>query len=192
MRATYFLGLIGCASAQWLNYPTPGVPKTPSGLVNLGAPTLRTADGKPDFSGMWEAENINGGQNDLPVAPQFGNIGARIESGVPYQPWAAELRDARFAEHSKDDPSTYCLPHGVVRTWTYATLKKIVQVPGLIVLLDEHNASYGKYSPMTVHCPKTRTQHGTAIRRRRGRATLLLSKPLAFGMDSGWINAAVQ
>src|ERR1700722_5566014 len=37
--------------AQWLHYPTTGVPRTPEGTPNLDAPTPRTADGKPDFSG---------------------------------------------------------------------------------------------------------------------------------------------
>ena len=41
------------AVAQWLKYPTPGVPKTANGKPNLTAPTPRTADGKPDFSGIW-------------------------------------------------------------------------------------------------------------------------------------------
>ena len=36
--------------AQWLKYPTPSVPKTPSGQPNLSAPAPRAADGKPDFS----------------------------------------------------------------------------------------------------------------------------------------------
>ena len=40
-------------SAQWLNYPTPGIPRTPDGKPNLSAPAPRTPDGKPDFSGIW-------------------------------------------------------------------------------------------------------------------------------------------
>ena len=39
------------AQAQWLNYPTPGVPRTKDGKVNLTAPMPKTADGKPDLSG---------------------------------------------------------------------------------------------------------------------------------------------
>ena len=43
------------AQAQWLNYPTPGMPRTPDGKPNLTAPAPRAADGKPDLSGVWHA-----------------------------------------------------------------------------------------------------------------------------------------
>ena len=38
--------------AQWLHYPTPGMPRTADGKPNLSAPPPRTADGKPDLSGI--------------------------------------------------------------------------------------------------------------------------------------------
>jgi hypothetical protein len=40
-------------SAQYLGYPTAGVPKRPDGKPNMAAPAPRTADGHPDFTGMY-------------------------------------------------------------------------------------------------------------------------------------------
>ena len=44
------------AQAQWLNYPTPGIPRTRDGKPNLTAPAPRTAEGKPDLSGVWHVQ----------------------------------------------------------------------------------------------------------------------------------------
>ena len=41
------------AEAQWLNYPTAGIPRLADGKPDLNAPAPRTADGKPDLSGIW-------------------------------------------------------------------------------------------------------------------------------------------
>ena len=40
-------------AAQWLQFPTPGVPRLPDGKPNLNAPAPRTPDGRPDLSGVW-------------------------------------------------------------------------------------------------------------------------------------------
>ena len=42
--------------AQWLNFPTPGIPRTGDGKPNLTAPAPRALDGKPDLSGVWRHE----------------------------------------------------------------------------------------------------------------------------------------
>src|SRR5580693_710997 len=47
---------IASASGQWLNYPTPGIPRLADGKPNLSAPSPKTADGRPDLSGVWAAE----------------------------------------------------------------------------------------------------------------------------------------
>src|ERR1700722_12052162 len=50
------VGAHSSVNAQWLNYPTPGTPRTPDGKPNLTAPVPRAANGKPDLSGVWQVE----------------------------------------------------------------------------------------------------------------------------------------
>ncbi|MBV9745929.1 MAG: hypothetical protein JO099_19370 [Acidobacteriia bacterium] len=135
------------SSAQWLNYPTPGVPKNPGGTPNLAAPAPRTPDGKPDFSGLWANYCQSQGKTvlcapEFAVPPVFGDIGRGVKGGLPYQPWAADLVKTRRADNGKDDPTTHCLPGGIAKLHTSALLRKIVQTPGLIIFLTERNASY--------------------------------------------------
>jgi hypothetical protein len=150
-------------SAQWVNYPTAGVPKTPDGKPNLTAPAPRTADRKPDFSGMWwiagdslpcppDIRNENGeclekglglaGQQGGGLSAQAANIAAGLTNGLPYQPWAADLVKRRAQDGGKDDPHSKCLPPQLPRAYTLPHIQKLVQTPGLLIMLDEFNASY--------------------------------------------------
>src|SRR5579863_9730792 len=77
MRLFFRLALLCAAVAsvygQWVNYPTPGMPRTRDGKPNLSGPAPRTADGKPDLSGLWqiqpspwaEIKAIVGNMNDV-------------------------------------------------------------------------------------------------------------------------------
>jgi len=140
-------------SAQWLKYPTAGVPRTRDGKPNLTAPTPRARDGKPDFSGLWLTGNPvpcnkSAGQDfldcgiELPISIEGINMGASLPGGLPYQPWAAELVKKRTADQAKDDPHARCLPDTFLRSYGLPHIQKFVQVPGLLVMLDEMNASY--------------------------------------------------
>jgi hypothetical protein len=132
--------------AQWLNHPTAGVPRLPDGAPNLEAPTPRTPDGKPDFSGTWEPEGNrpcpDGGCLDMKVPQEFVNIGWGLKGGLPYQPWAAEAVRSRMEQNGKDDPVSRCLPGGVVKLHTTPLFRKIIQVPGILVTLNEMDATY--------------------------------------------------
>lgn len=135
------------SGAQWLNYPTAGVPRNPDGSANLNAPTPRTLDGKPDLSGIWTmmCPTAKGPMMCLPetyVSRDFADVGRSLDGGLPYQPWAAEAVKARRAENGKDDPFTHCLPGTPARIHTVPFLRKIVQTPGLVLFLSEANAWY--------------------------------------------------
>jgi len=57
LRLFILFALIATGShAQWLNYPTPGIPRTANGKANLTAVAPRAPDGKPDLSGVWMHE----------------------------------------------------------------------------------------------------------------------------------------
>ena len=131
--------------AQYFDYPTAGVPRTPDGKPNLAAPAPRTADGHPDFSGMWGWEtraNCGSKCNDTQVGREFLNIAVNLKGGLPYQPWAAELVKKRAENHSKDDPQVGCMPRGAIRDLTDDFYKRIIQTPDRLVILSERNILY--------------------------------------------------
>ena len=142
------LALTVTLDAQWLNYPTRGIPRGSDGKPNLAAPAPRTADGKPDFSGIWQLEPdapcpALGCQVDYPVGVEFRNLGAKLPGGtLPYQPWAAALVKERTAQLGKDDPVGFCKPGGAVRILTYPPFRKLLQLPDLFVILSERDVTY--------------------------------------------------
>jgi hypothetical protein len=134
--------------AQWLNYPTPGSPRLPNGKPNLSAPAPR-AGGHVDLSGVWQLEttpcipnSVDACGGDYRGGREFGNIGARLQGGLPYQPWAAELVKKRTADLGKDDPVALCKPGGALRILTFPPYRKIIQTPAVTVILSERDVTY--------------------------------------------------
>src|ERR1700761_2732086 len=99
------LAVAMAAQAQWLNFPNPGVPRTPDGKPDLSAPAPKRADGKPDFTGVW-----------TPRAGYTGNIAKDLKPGeLVFQPWGEKLYKHRMDTQAKDDPQAYCVLSGVPR-----------------------------------------------------------------------------
>jgi hypothetical protein len=199
-----FSASVASLSAQWPAYPTTGVPRDANGAPDLEAPAPRTADGRPDLSGIWE----NGGPDRLsrggsisgtggaPTAAgsiptalsQFFDIGVRVPSGLPYQPWAAELRKKRMAEGSKDNPDAHCLPMGNMQLHTHPQPRKIIQTSGVIVILYEGNAGIRQIFTDGRPLPDNDPQpwwYGYSTGRWEGDTLVVQS---GFFRDEGWLD----
>jgi hypothetical protein len=142
------LGAPVWASAQWLNHPTPGTPRTKDGKPILSAPAPRR-DGKPDLSGVWQVEGsprkelekflLPGGVNGLgedDPSKYFINFFSDFPFGQePFQPAAAALFRERMQSGHK--PPTLCPPPNMPLEDIVPGPFKIVSSPGLVMMLYE-------------------------------------------------------
>ena len=94
------------------------------GKARPTGPTPRMADGKPDFSGIW-----NGGG-------PIGDVKQGLMPGeeISLTAWSKKIMDSR---QSKDDPEANCLPTGVPRIAPYPW--RVVQTSTHIFYLFEGN-----------------------------------------------------
>jgi len=207
--------------AQWPKHPVAGTPRDAQGNVQMDAPAPRTADDKPDLSGMWmRAESgpprgtgpgrqgargqapagggapapagggppaaaqaaggappaaggpapagapapaggntnaaFTGGRGGVQLEPPterfpydangpavatFFEAGANMQGGLPYTPWASDLKKQRMALVQKDNPDANCLPMGFLQFHLQPQPRKIIQTPQMILI--EYEANYG-------------------------------------------------
>ncbi len=117
-----FLVASASVEAQWINHPTPGIPRTADGKPDLAAPVPRAADGKPDLSGVW---NMNG----LGYSTNITN--------VEMLPWAQRIYQERLATYGHEDPASNCLPEGPRAGLAGLEPFRIVQTPHVSFFMYE-------------------------------------------------------
>jgi hypothetical protein len=114
----------GPAGAQWLNYPTPDLPRTADGKPNLAAPAP-TTDGRPDLSGLWRMDGLGYVFNILGSQP------------VEMLPWARDLYAKRSIGFAKDSPDSNCLPPGPSAGLFGMSPIKFIQTKNVLAILYE-------------------------------------------------------
>src|SRR5215471_1780902 len=129
-------------AAQWLNYPTPGVPKTADGRPNLNAPTPRTPDSHPDLSGLWKPQNTMRIISVFDRVGPFFDLGTDMKGGLPYQPWAGERVRKDRENNFKEQTDRKCLPLSPPQSNTHHDTRSRHHTPEVVVLLFEKNTTY--------------------------------------------------
>jgi len=139
---TIISALLIAVAACAQNTPAPPKAGTP--------PMPRTADGKPDLTGVWQGgsnrpgtwEEANGGGTlgfgPPPAAAGRGANPQPARESAPYQDWAKPKVQESFNRRGIDDPMARCLMAGTPRTTTLGLFPmQIIQTPTQVVMLFE-------------------------------------------------------
>lgn len=126
---------VSAVSAQWIQHPDPKTPRTADGKPNLSAPLPRTPGGKPDLSGVWIRVPVERRDN-----PDNNNLLDYMPAGatIPMRPETAALyRHRRDVLLGSGRPSERCLPHGIPDAMLPGTPFKMIETPGVTLILYE-------------------------------------------------------
>jgi hypothetical protein len=138
------------ADAQWLNHRDSRIPRTADGRPQLSAPAPRVS-GRPDLSGVWQAERTPAAEFAKVLGPQFTELQidyndinkyfANVFWGMPpgegpLKPEAAAILKQRLSS-GEEFPGAACLPGSVPATMNVLAFK-MVQTPDQIVVVFEN------------------------------------------------------
>jgi hypothetical protein len=147
--AVLITAAVASAEAQWFNHRDPGTPRTQDGRPNLAAPAPRLS-GKPDLSGLWQAERTPLSEFVRVLGPGFPQLQPDANDVTkhvinvfwdlkpeewPVRPEAAALTQQR-QKSGRDFQSAYCLPASlpaslmVLNFKMIQAQKEIVVIPG--------------------------------------------------------------
>ncbi len=121
----------------------PGAAKSKPQSVPKGGAAPRTADGHPDFSGVWFPGTAGGFSFNPALRRQF-DPKATPEEPPPFQPWAAaKIKAMTTTDYELGRASVNCMPRGVPGMFLIDPYPfQLVQTPGLFVQLDELNNNW--------------------------------------------------
>lgn len=155
--------------AQWPAFPTGGTdPNGPTPTTTDGKPDFsglwasgggKGKDKGKDFNDKEKGPPPDGAFKDKGPPPDgkgkgkgappaaggippggFLNMGASFPGGLlPYTDAGLALRTARLARNSADHPDAHCLPLNPVQLWLHPQPRKLVQTPGVILMIAEAN-----------------------------------------------------
>jgi hypothetical protein len=116
--------------AQWPKHQNPALPRTPDGKADLSAAAPRSIDGKPDLTGVWVVRN----------GSFYLTWDLKPEE---MRPWAAAIYKQREADYRRDGDGIACLPPGPKAAIGVGPFPiKVVQNPGLVVILHEYDTLF--------------------------------------------------
>jgi hypothetical protein len=158
MIVTVLAAGAGYAMSKWMDRPAAAAPVTTGATLDRDAPAPRDASGRPDLSGVWQAESlpreeamkilpdgVDGAQTlgeDRP-GKQFLNVAWDLKPDeVAMAPHAAAIFQQRGASASRDLPSSFCLPLGVPLMDAALFPHRIVQTPALVAILYEEGTMF--------------------------------------------------
>jgi hypothetical protein len=138
---------LACIEAQSLNTRDPRTPRLSDGRANLSAPVPRL-NGKPDLSGVWQAERTPVSEfvrvlgPGLPtIQPDLNDITKHVLNVLwdvpadeqPLRPEAAAIMQQR-QKSGRDFPTAYCQPSSLPAAMLVLDFK-MIQAAGEIVVL---------------------------------------------------------
>src|SRR5215471_1699909 len=146
--------LSACASAQWIGYYPPGTPKTRDGKPDLSARSPRIG-GKPDLSGTWHVEPTSLAEMkklygadvdklDIPGMEADTISKYAINILLDYNDSILRTEGAKILRSRVrgTNPADRCLPLGLPFAMLVSEPDKIIQTPGLILMLFESSDAH--------------------------------------------------
>jgi len=152
MKTVVSTAFLACAlatsvNAQWLNHRDPNIPRTADGTPNLAAPPPRF-NGKPDLSGVWEAERTSADEYSTALGPGFAQLQVDFNDVTKHvlnafwgvkpgeEPFTSE-GVAAFRQRQAQGVQgalSACLPAGLPVN-LFVLWFKMIQAPGEIVVI---------------------------------------------------------